>query len=1060
MPASPFRLFEPYNAADKDVYFGRETELYTIYNLLQQTRLLLIYGASGTGKTSLIQAGFPKVFKLTDLFNISVRWHDNINDSLRTELGRFLEPDHQITDIGEAIKEIYEDRWIPIYLVFDQFEEIFTLGKHEERLIFFKTIQQLLEKPLPCKIIFSMREEYIGHLYEYESLVPGLFDKRFRIEPMKDESMRRVLKEMIYNYTEQEQAENIARMIFEQLKEGKQAIHLPYLQVYLHYLYEHSQQQPGKIRFTEAGIMEIGKLGNVLKRFIETILSDAQKEFSQWGLVSTFAADLLDEFSTVEGTKQAGKIPELAKKLSTTEDEVRRALIYFTERKLLRADENDVQRYEPVHDVVAKQIYELRSVENKDFKAFLRQLQNDYERWQREDRNEKRLLVESDVAKADVYTLRLEKRSEYEMWKEYIQQSKDANQRRLEKEKKENELLREALYRSKRNFRIAGGVAGIAVLLGLVALGLYNHAQEQEDIARKSLELIREEQARNRQLIGAFYFYGDTLALAVNVDNNSNYKYGFINKEGEALIDYEYDYATTFNDVDGYAWVQRNDTTFFLDTEGKEYPLAEAVDKLHSNITALDLHNQSLKSLPSAVFQNPDLKVLLLYQNQLAVLPAQLWELKALENLNLRANESLKVLPPQIGALTNLRKLDLNGTSIERIPEQIGKLANLQTLDLSYNEHLTGIPRQIGNLKNLEVLDMSGLSMKLIPSSVFNLKKLQFLDLSTNEEIRHLPPQIGKLTHLKKLDLRDTDLGGLPPQIGELTKLKVLNLKGNRRLKELPPEMGKLLKLEKLNLNETGLLVLPSQIGTLVNLQSLNLSGTRIREVPAAIEKLTKLQLLDLSDTKVEVIPAQIGELKNLQSLNISDTKLREISAEIGELLILQTLDLSSNDSLSRLPEQLWKLVNLQALDLSSNAQLTEISKEIGALKKLQKLSLSYNPRLAVIPKEIGQLVNLQELILSSNARMTAIPKEIGALKKLQSLDLSSNTQLKEFPKELWSLTGLQSLDLSFNAQLKKLPKEIGLLTSLRTLNLEDCPLSEEEKKKLKDLLPDCQITF
>lgn len=480
---SPFKLFDPYTASDKEVFFGRDAEIYALYNLLQQTRLVLIYGASGTGKTSIIQAGLPKVFKLTDWFRISVRWRDDINASLRNELGKLMEDADNITSLEEAITEIYEDRWIPIYLVFDQFEEIFTLGTHEERLIFFQDIQQLLDKSLPCKIILSMREEYIGHLYEYEYIVPSLFDKRFRIEAMKDGTVQTVLDEMVHEFTKERTRKEIVQKIFKQLKEGKQAVHLPYLQVYLHYLYEHSAQASLPIYFTGTNIKAIGKLGNVIKRFIETISNEAQTLFTQWGLPNTFAADLLDEFATTEGTKQAGKVEELTNKLEANENMILDALQYFTERKLLRADENDVNRYEPVHDVVAMQIHELRSVENKDFKAFLRQLQNNYELWLNEAKSESRLLVEKDVANAEIYQERLNKRPEFGIWKEYVEQSRIFNNHRLEEEKRKNEELQSALFTSKRNANWAIGVAVLAIMFVFLAFVFYSNAKESEEAA-------------------------------------------------------------------------------------------------------------------------------------------------------------------------------------------------------------------------------------------------------------------------------------------------------------------------------------------------------------------------------------------------------------------------------------------------------------------------------------------------------------------------------------------------------------------------------------------------
>ena len=481
---SPFKLFEPYTPSDKNIFFGRDAEIYALYSLLQQTRLVVIYGASGTGKTSLINAGLPKVFKTTDWYRVSIRRKDNINETMRHELARLTEQT-QVTDLGEAINELHEIRWIPIYLVFDQFEEIFTLGIHEERLQFFTDIQKLLEKPLPCKIILSMREEYIGHLYEYEPVLPTLFDKRFRVEPMKDATVRDVIVQMCdAGDVTLEHGKDTAAQILQQVKEGKQAAHLPYLQVYLHYLYEKATSDVGtqnpKLNpqnpiFTEGVVNAVGKLGNVLKRFIESQLEAAQTYFATLGLPNDFAARMLDEFATDEGTKQSRKALELSKALNTEGGKVRTALNYFSEGKLLRADEDDVERYEPVHDVVAKQIHELRSAEDKEFKAFARQLQLAHEAWVRDGKPTQRLLNELDLSKVAIYNERLKRLPNYET----------ALAELINKSREQVAFLQQ---RERRRRQILMGIT-VAALIGLgIAVWFYFKAQESETTAVKALD--------------------------------------------------------------------------------------------------------------------------------------------------------------------------------------------------------------------------------------------------------------------------------------------------------------------------------------------------------------------------------------------------------------------------------------------------------------------------------------------------------------------------------------------------------------------------------------------
>lgn len=490
MTDSPFKLFEPYGPGDKEIYFGRDAEIFALYHLLQQTRLLLIYGASGTGKTSLINAGLPKAYKMTSWFCISVRRRDDINASFRQELARQLGLDEPVSDLNTALQELYESRWIPIHLVFDQFEEVFTLGKDDERRIFFQDLQSLLASNLPCKILISMREEYIGYLYDYERIVPTIFEKRFRVEPIKDSAVEGIITQMCKLHGIEMEVEEVeesatnmpstAQQIMLQLKEGKQAVHLPYLQVYLHYLYRHAMDTLGKPLFNAEGIAAVGQLGNVLRGFILTRLEETQHYLTKLKAPDGLAQHLLDEFATDEGTKRSCKRSELVQSLEVPEAMVNSALYFLSDTaKLLRADEDDVERYEPVHDTIAKQINELRSVEQKEFKIFAQELQIGYARWEKEKKNKDRLLLEQDLEKVELYLKRLKKREEYAKWVPYFKVSKARVQR-------------------KRNLRryYNIGVKVVAVVAVIAAVYFSNKylgtSHEYDDISEK-YEMVRKE---------------------------------------------------------------------------------------------------------------------------------------------------------------------------------------------------------------------------------------------------------------------------------------------------------------------------------------------------------------------------------------------------------------------------------------------------------------------------------------------------------------------------------------------------------------------------------------
>ncbi|MCB0654600.1 MAG: ATP-binding protein, partial [Saprospiraceae bacterium] len=149
---SPFKFLDAYNKADRAIFFGREEEIETLYEMAHQTNLTLVYGQSGTGKTSLIQCGLANRFQSSDWFDVYIRRNDEINQSLlqglkkldsgkKTSQGTLLErlQKHRkvvrattgieetegLSPVIKALRSLHKHYLKPIYLIFDQFEELF-----------------------------------------------------------------------------------------------------------------------------------------------------------------------------------------------------------------------------------------------------------------------------------------------------------------------------------------------------------------------------------------------------------------------------------------------------------------------------------------------------------------------------------------------------------------------------------------------------------------------------------------------------------------------------------------------------------------------------------------------------------------------------------------------------------------------------------------------------------------------------------------------------------------------------------------------------------------------
>ena len=86
MTQNPYKFLDAFNKEDKDVFFGREREVEEIYSRLFQGNLLVIYGPSGTGKTSLIQCGIANKIPDSDWKPLFIRRNEDIILALNNAL--------------------------------------------------------------------------------------------------------------------------------------------------------------------------------------------------------------------------------------------------------------------------------------------------------------------------------------------------------------------------------------------------------------------------------------------------------------------------------------------------------------------------------------------------------------------------------------------------------------------------------------------------------------------------------------------------------------------------------------------------------------------------------------------------------------------------------------------------------------------------------------------------------------------------------------------------------------------------------------------------------------
>ncbi|MDX2067048.1 MAG: ATP-binding protein [Haliscomenobacter sp.] len=361
MTRTPFKFLDAYGKADTEIFFGREEEVESLYQMSFQTNLMLVYGVSGTGKTSLVQCGLAGKFESSDLFDITIRRKNNLNDSFAEELKKHdLEKSFEDGFApDQMIHSLYLDYLRPIYLIFDQFEELFILGSPQEEALFVKTIKKLLAAELPCKIIIVIREEYLGHLSSFEKIVPQIFDKRLRVEPMSRNNARRVIVNTLQNDKIHVTLSNeqVADTIIDKVTEGMGRVQLTYLQVFLDKLYRVAALRGGtEIIFDNELVNDVGRIEDVLRDFLDEQLD----VFAQEVDTKELGLKWLKLFVSDKGTK----IPIKRQDVERAMPELGRIkhfnyLQFFVNHRILRPLDSD--QYELIHDSIALKLSQTKT---------------------------------------------------------------------------------------------------------------------------------------------------------------------------------------------------------------------------------------------------------------------------------------------------------------------------------------------------------------------------------------------------------------------------------------------------------------------------------------------------------------------------------------------------------------------------------------------------------------------------------------------------------------------------------------------------------------------------
>jgi tetratricopeptide (TPR) repeat protein len=397
-PENPWLGLFSYAEETRAYFHGRDEETAELARRVQRKLLTVLFGQSGLGKTSLLRAGlvprlrgegYCPVYVRIDYAPESPAPSEQIKQAIfraTSEAGYWTRPGSAIE--GESLWEFLHHRGdllrnadggvlMPL-LIFDQFEEIFTLGQADDagRLRarqFLEDLADLVENRPPAlleqrleqddgaaeqfdfaradyRILIALREDYLAHLEGVKTIMPSITQNRMRLARMNGAQALSAVVKPGGRLVSQEVAESIVRFVAGGSELGNAEIEPSLLSLVCRELNTVRQTQGrGEI----SADLLAGSRDTILSEFYERALADQPA-----GVRRVIEDELLTESGYRESLAEERVIKALAAAGATPD-----TLATLVNRRLLRIEERlDMRRVELTHDVLCSVVLASRNL--------------------------------------------------------------------------------------------------------------------------------------------------------------------------------------------------------------------------------------------------------------------------------------------------------------------------------------------------------------------------------------------------------------------------------------------------------------------------------------------------------------------------------------------------------------------------------------------------------------------------------------------------------------------------------------------------------------------------